>query len=166
MPATLDFGVDMATPVAMGKMASILAGSYSIKERVAGQVILINKTSPIDRTMTVKYQSREVPDVYKGTNINPVVMSPNRTGRNVATVVSVILKSVAEDGDVEYLPIKATLSLTIPNNAVITKDVIGKMLSLAIDSWTYGAEWRGKDEPTWDRAFSLCKGALEPDLTR
>lgn len=166
MPATLDFGVDMVAPVEMGKMTGTPIGSFSIKERVAGQVILINKTSPIDRPMTVKYQSREVPDIYKGTNINPVVMSPNRTGRNVATVVSVILKSVAENGEEVYLPIKATLSLTIPNNAVIFPDVIGKMLSLSIDSWTYGAEWRGTPGPTWERAFSLCKGALEPDLTR
>lgn len=166
MPASLDFGVDMVTPVAMGELTGPPTGSFSIKERVAGQVILINKTSPIDRPMSVKYQSREVPDIYKGTSINPVVMSPNRTGRNVATVVSVILKSVNDAGEATYLPVKATLSLTIPNNAVITKDIVGTMLSLAIDSWTYGSEWRGTANPTWERAFSLCKGALEPDLTR
>lgn len=83
--ATLDLGFTPVASAAYPKMDKFDAAAYSVKERNNGQIVLINATSPLDRVQTLRIQSREIPDVYKGAGISPTAMSPNRSGRNVAT---------------------------------------------------------------------------------
>lgn len=161
--ATLDLGFTPAASASYPEMDKFDAASYSVKERNNGQIVLINVTSPLDRVQTLRIQSREIPDVYKGAGISPTATSPNRSGRNVATVFSYVLKVEEANGLIRHLPMKASLSITIPNDAAVTAAHIGTLLEGAFTSWSDPADWSGSDN-TFARALALCKGALEPKL--
>lgn len=163
----LNNGYDAATVATLSQVPEVPMTDYSVKDRSVGQIVLINKTSPLDRVQVLKYQSREIGDIYKGSDVNPAMYSPNRTGRNIATVFSFIARATdgTDDKLTRDLPVKATVSVTIPNDAAITVDVVENALLSALSAWLYPSEWVDKADPVWGRAYALAKGALEPDLS-
>ena len=72
----LNNGYDAAAVATLSQVPEVPMTDYSVKDRSVGQIVLISKTSPLDRVQVLKYQSREIGDIYKGSDVNPAMYSP------------------------------------------------------------------------------------------
>lgn len=109
-----------------------------------GEVVLLNKTSPISRPEMARIASKKIGDVYKGTGIMPSVQNPIKTGSQ--TLVGIqgafeILDSAT--GAIDYSPYKVHTVITFQDRAEITNamktDVICRLTGLLARSTGAGA---------------------------
>lgn len=95
------------TPIAGSPVLNLLRGSvnfkadFRVKVDTPNEVIVTNLTSPVDRPEKFRFAYSEVPDIYKGTDINPAVYAPSRRGVSVLCQLSEVI-SVTDSTDPSY----------------------------------------------------------------
>lgn len=131
---------------------------YAVESYDAQKVSLVNKTSPLDQLEHLRYQCQEVPNIYKGTSIDPSAYSVSRKGISVAVVLNDTLR-VTESTDASYqmdLPVKATLTVVVPQSAYLSADLIASLIKRNV------AAWFGTGVVTSDRIMALVRGSMKP----
>lgn len=67
------------------------------------EITLINKTSPIDRPETVRFATKRISDIYKGTGISISMQAPIKTGTQVLVSVKGISETTNSETGARYL---------------------------------------------------------------
>lgn len=117
-----------------------------------------NKTSPIDQLETIRVQATDIPDVYKGTTIDPAVYAPSRKGLSLVCQVNDILR-VTDTVDASFmadLPISCHIVMKVPSSSFITAAQVETVLTRAI-SLFYNS-----NSVLTDRIGSLLRGSTTP----
>lgn len=107
---------------------------FRMKSNNAGEVVLTNLTSPVDRPEKIRLGYSEVANIYTNTNIDPSVYAPTKQGISVVCQVSEVF-SVTDSVDADYrvdLPVSAHLVLKLPSSEFITADMVQTMLGRMI----------------------------------
>jgi hypothetical protein len=131
---------------------------YRVKSSTAGEVVVTNLTSPVDRPERFRIAFSEVANVYSGSGIDPTCYAPSKKGVSVLIQLTDIY-SVTDDTDASYrvdLPVSAHLVLKIPSNENITSDAIQALVGRLVS----GLYDTGSEETT--RIVSLIRGSLTP----
>lgn len=95
-----------------------------------GVNIYVDATSPVDRPSTLRFATRDVSNVYAGTDIDASVFLSSRKGRDIVVQAQEV-HAITDSEDVDYLrhyPIKATLTINTPLDASIDSAVLVHMV--------------------------------------
>lgn len=155
--ASFGFMDTVATPKNL-PIPDLTYTDFGIEAFQADKVSIVNKTSPMDQLEHVRFQCQEVPDIYKGSSIDPSAYSASRKGVSVAVVLNDVLR-VTESTDPTYqldLPCKATLTLVVPQSTYLTADLIMALLKRNV------AAWFDTGVVTSDRIMALVRGSMKP----
>lgn len=148
----------IATPKSLSRPDLSYAADFRVKSDEPGESILVNLTSPLDRTETVRFGYSEVKDVYKNTTIDASVMAPSRKGVQILVQVNDIY-SLTDSADASYrvdLPVSAHLVVKIPACEYITPDMVQALAARAVSTlYDTGAV-------TTVKISQLLKGSLVP----
>lgn len=101
-----------------------------------GVNIYVDSTAPVDQPATVRLATRDVANIYAGTSIDPAVFLASRKGRDIVVQVQEIHK-VTDSEDADYLrmyPIKATLTINAPVDAIVTSATLERMVARVLAS--------------------------------
>lgn len=142
----------------LGLMPVNFPVDFSVMEDVAGEVIVTNSTCAVDRPERFRFAASDVKDVYKGTDIDPNLYTPSRRGVSVVIQLTDVY-SLTDDTNTSYqaaLPVSGHLVLKMPNNALLTGDMVKTFLSRLVD----GAFTTGLVDTA--RLQSLLRGSLRP----
>lgn len=87
----------------------------------AGEVILLNKTSPISRPELARIASKKIADVYKGTGLAPSIQNPIKTGSQTLVGIQGAFEILdTETGVVDVSPYKVHTVITFQDRPEIT----------------------------------------------
>lgn len=129
---------------------------FAVQSALPDRVDLVNLTSPLDQMETIRYQYRNIADIYKGTSIDPSVYAPSRAGRSVAAVLLDTVK-VTDSSDAAFrldFPVKVSISLTAPLSVEIDDATLNILFERAIALWF--------DSNGNNKLGTLIRGSLKP----
>lgn len=134
---------------------------FAVTKDGSDEIILTNRTSPIDQPETIRFGYQNVANVYAGTGIDPSYMSVTKRGVSLVAQVNDILRvTCAEDTtcmpQVIDLPISAHIVVKVPLNQYVNADVAMSVVNRAISS-LYGT-----GEVTTARLGAMLRHALAP----
>lgn len=131
---------------------------FRVQDHSKGTAELTNLTSPIDRPERVRWAETNVPNIYKGTDIDPSVFAPSTRGFSLLSQITETF-SVTDDTDPMFrvdLPISAHLVIKAPASEFISAEdillVVGRLISTLYDT--------GSTDPA--RLKALIRGSLVP----
>lgn len=148
----------VATPKTLSRVDLSYAADFRVRQDEPGEAILVNLTSPIDRTETIRYGYSEIKDVYKNTSIDASVMAPSKKGVQILAQVNDTF-SLTDSADPTYrvdLPVSAHIIVKIPACEYITPAMVETLVARAAASlYDTGAT-------TTTKISQLLKGSLVP----
>lgn len=154
-----DSGVSGVTTLKKDIAILNFGSDYRVKQDDAGEAIIANITSPIDRPETFRFSAAPVADVYKGTGIDSGFYSPSRKGISLLCQLTDVYK-YADPADStfkdQYLPISGHMVLKVPCNEALTADMISTFVGRLIA----GLYASGNLDAS--RLKSMLRGALLP----
>lgn len=130
MPATTSFGyvdsIDKAKSLAIPDLNWSV--DFAVTKNDANEVVLTNKTSPLDQPETFRFGYQSIANIYNNTGIDPSFMAVSKRGVSLVSQVNDILRVScnSEDGCKLVridLPIESHVVLKSPINEYITADV-------------------------------------------
>lgn len=131
---------------------------FRVTKDEPNEAIITNLTSPIDQPERFRFAHSNVVDVYRNTGIDPTLYYPSRKGTQVLCQLTDVYK-VTDTVDAAYLallPVEAHLVIKIPNNDLMSPDVVQALFSRML---------AGLYETTTNddiRLRSMLRGALLP----
>lgn len=134
------------------------ARDFRVKKDSGGELLLANLTSPLDRGEQIMLTHNTIKNVYDKTDIDPSVYAPSRRGVALYAKIQDTFE-VTDSSDAEFcqhLPLKASLSITVPASAHITaadiEVLVGRLVSTLYDTGSV----------TTERLNALLRGSLKP----
>lgn len=131
---------------------------FAVVSDVPGENQITNTTCPTDRPERFRFACSDVKDVYKGSGIDPNLYTASRYGTSVLVQLSDVY-SIVDTVDPTYqaaLPISGHIVLKVPNNQLVTGEVIKAFLGRLCD----GMFNTGVVDTA--RLQSLVRGSLKP----
>jgi hypothetical protein len=154
-----DTVIDGTTSVSLTLPTLNYARDFRVKLDGGKESIITNLTSPIDQPERFRFAHSDVADVYKGSGIDPTLYYQSRKGTQVLVQLTDVLG--IEDPDVpEYkavLPLSVHMVIKVPNNDLITEDVIMGEVSRMI-----AGLYETTGTTTEPRLRGILRGALLP----
>jgi hypothetical protein len=107
---------------------------FSVKTESAGEIVLVNTTTPYDQNEKVRFGFSEISDVYKNSDLGLDQQSSSKAGVNILVQITENVKVVDStiSGAVAYLPLSAHLVLKVPKSAYIDDATISTLLKRLI----------------------------------
>lgn len=161
MARTTSFGYtdSIATPVNQPRIDLSYAADFLVQSESPTQVVLANRTSPLDQLEVITLQYRNVSDIYQSVpSIDPSAYAISRAGRTVTAIVQDVARTV-DSGDPTFrqdLPVRATVSLAAPLNSDITNDQLLSVIMRAVSAWFNNLT------VTSVRTGELVRGGMKP----
>lgn len=134
--------------------------NFAVVEESVGKVIYTDLTAPTDRPSLITRASRPRANVYAGTSIDPTVFAPTKKGQDIMVEVREVW-SVGDPDDTSYrvdLPVRAAISLTLPNHELVTGDQTYSLVKRALAMMLKEASTEIVDTTDID---SLLRGVLK-----
>lgn len=91
-----------------------------------GECRITNLTSPLDQPERYRFAYQQINDIYKNSGIDPTLYYQTRRGSQILCQLTDVYAST-DSADASYLallPIRSHIVLTIPNNDLITEQVV------------------------------------------
>lgn len=113
---------------------------FAVTKDVADEVVLTNRTSPIDQPETIRFGYQNVANVYANTGIDPSYMSVTKRGVSLVAQVNDILRVTCESAEnscnmnVVDLPLTAHVVVKVPLNQYVTAETAMAVVNRAISS--------------------------------
>lgn len=130
MPATTSFGYTDTVSKTKSLLIPDLSWStdFAVTRNDAGEVILTNRTSPLDQPETFRFGYQPISNIYTNTGIDPSFMAVSKRGVSLVSQVNDILRVScnSEDGCKLLridLPIESHVVLKSPISEYITAEV-------------------------------------------
>lgn len=123
------------------------------------EAIITNITSPLDQPERIRWAHQDVSDIYRNSGIDPTLYYGTRKGTQVLFQLTDIF-SVTDASDPQYLallPIEAHLVLKVPNNDLLSEDVLMTEISRLL-----GSLYETSATGTKPRLRAVLRGALMP----
>lgn len=131
---------------------------FRVQREGAGEMVLTNITSPLDRRENIMYNVTDVKNIYAKTDIHPSVQAPSTRGINLYTRLTDTY-AVTDDTDADFLqhlPVSVSITIQSIASQYISADVIEQSLARCV-STLYET-----DSQTTSRLNSLLRGAIKP----
>lgn len=156
-PGYVDTPVDGATPKSLTRPTINFNEDFREKKRTDTELVLVNLTSPLDRTEKVRTSTQNVGNVYAGTDIDPSVYAPSKRGVSLL-VQRTAVASVTDEtsGDRIDLPVSFHIVVKVPVNEHISADYVEAEIARTI-SMMYET-----NSDSTSRINSLLRGSLAP----
>jgi len=132
--------------------------NFRVKSEKAGEVVIANLTSPLDRPEHIRFATSDIRDIYSSTDIDPSVFAPSKRGVSLLAQLTDTL-SVTDSSEADFrvdLPISAHLVVKVPASEYITAEIVESLVARLISS-LYET---GSDELV--RIDSMLRGSLSP----
>lgn len=132
---------------------------FRVKKDEPEEAIITNLTSPINQPERLRIAHSDVADVYRNSGIDPTLYYPSRRGTQILVQLTDVFKVTdTEDASYEaHLPISAHLVIKVPNNELMTPEVI----TAEIERLVAGL-YETTGDVTESRIKSVLRGALLP----
>lgn len=137
MAITTSFGYTdkVTTPKNIAIPDLSYSSDFAVTRETPDEVILTNRTSPIDQPETLRFGYQTISNVYSNTGIDPSYMSVTRRGINLLAQVNDIFRISGDLGDANMsiidLPISAHIVLKTPLSQYITAQVCLQVIDRA-----------------------------------
>lgn len=127
---------DAATPTLAPLPVFNWVSDFSVKSESAGEIVLVNTTTPYDQNEKVRFGFSEISDVYKNSDLGVDQQSAAKAGVNILVQVTENVKVVDStiSGALAYLPLSAHLVLKVPKSAYIDDAVVATLIKRLIGS--------------------------------
>lgn len=105
---------------------------FRIKQQTSKDVTLVNLTSPLNQTETIRFGYSEVPDIYSKSGINSELITGVKSGVNILAQVNQIVKATNTNGNSvseTYLPLSAHLVIKAPKTGDISADDVLQLVT-------------------------------------
>jgi hypothetical protein len=145
-------GSNTVTPLALG-----LTSNYALAQDIQDQVVLNNKTAPIDAEELVAFRSRTIKDVNSNANIQ--YPAPVKSGIEYSLRLDEVL-TTTDSSDASYRvdePIVCTIAFRHPKSGNIGNSQIAEVFLRAISSlmkadgsWRFDDLMRSAERPIAD----------------
>lgn len=132
---------------------------FRVKKDEPSEAIITNLTSPINQPERLRIAHSDVADVYRNSGIDPTLYYPSKRGTQILVQLTDVFKVTdTEDASYEaHLPISAHLVVKVPNNELITPDVVVAEIERLI-----AGLYETTGTTTESRIKSVLRGALLP----
>lgn len=139
----------------LGKLA--VSADFALKDQSAGEVVLTNKTSPVDAPETLRFATTRINNIYANTGIDKAYQSLSKEGVSLLIQDNTILRLI--DGttlaSVADLPISCHIVVKYPRHPEITEDKVLAAIKRNFSSCF-------SDADTSARVKELIRGSLKP----
>lgn len=111
------------------------ASDFAVKTESAGEIVLVNTTTPYDQNEKIRFGFSEISDVYKNSDLGVDQQSTSKAGVNVLVQITENVKvtdSAVSSGALAYLPLSAHIVLKVPKSAYIDDAVVTTLLKRLI----------------------------------
>lgn len=164
MARTLGLNYTDSSPTGATKVTidipSLNYGSdFRVMRDEPSEAVITNITSPLDQPERLRWAHQDVSDVYRNSGIDPTLYYATRKGTQVLVQLTDVF-SVTDSADPTYLallPISAHLVLRVPNNDLLSEDVLMTEVSRLI-----GGLYETSTGGTEPRLRGILRGALMP----
>lgn len=146
------------TATQLDRGALNFGANFRVKTDKAGDMSLVNITSPFDRTEEIQYSVSNIANIYDKTAIDPSVHAPNKRGVNVYLRLQDVYQ-VSDDTDpsfLQHLPVSVSIVIRAPQSEFITASHVQTVLARAVS----GLYDTGSEEVT--RLNAILRGSLKP----
>lgn len=154
----VDSPISGVTSLAFARGLINFGKDFRVKESTPANAVVVNLTSPVDRTEKFQWSCSDIKDIYQNTGIDPSAYAASRRGVRILAKVSEIW-SETDTVDASFRvdhPVSGHLVLNIPQSGIITSEMvqtlIGRLVSGLFDTGSL----------TTDRISGLVKGSLLP----
>lgn len=122
----VDTTVDGVTSVSLTGPPLNYDADYRVIEEGPGKVVYTHVKSPADRPSTLRIAQTSKANVYAGSTIDPSVYLPSKRGLDTIIEVREVwaVTDSADAAFLQYAPVRAALTLSLPDSGVITADDI------------------------------------------
>lgn len=154
-----DTAISGATPMTLSLPTLNYAVDYRVRGDEPNEAIITNLTSPIDAPERIRWAHNDIKDVYKNTGIDPTLYYASRRGTQILCQLTDVL-TVTDDSSPDYLaelPVSAHLVIKVPNNDLITEDVVMTLIKRML-----AGLYETTGTTTTSRLRSLLRGSLLP----
>lgn len=140
MSYTLDYGFTPATTTVEHKLPVDVfkwSNDFNTKSATTSETILVNLTSPIDRTESIRVAASEVKNIYNGLGIDSDFYLPSTKGVSILSQLRQTWKysdPANPANPVYYLPFTAQLTLRVPQSEFVSADDVLKGIERLIGS--------------------------------
>lgn len=109
---------------------------FSTKTESAGEIVLVNTTTPYDQNEKIRFGFSEISDVYKNSDLGIDQQSTSKAGVNILVQITENVKVTdsAIAGALAYLPLSAHLVLKVPKSAYIDDAMVATLIKRLIGS--------------------------------
>lgn len=131
---------------------------FAVAAESEGKTTLINLTTPVDQSESVRFQISDVKDIYSGTSIDPSVYAASRAGISLLVQDNVTLRVTdsTDPGFQQDIPLSAHLVIKTAKSQYVTAEVVQNEI-LRLLSMFYGT-----GSETTDRINALMRGSMTP----
>lgn len=164
MAKTMSFGykdtaISGATAVTLTLPTLNYGADFRVTTDEPKEAVVTNVTSPISQPEKLRWAHQDVSDVYRNTGIDPTMYYQSRRGTQVLCQLTDTAK-VTDTADAAYealLPLSVHLVIKVPNNDLITPDVVVSEVERLI-----AALYETTGTTTTTRLAAILRGALMP----
>lgn len=131
---------------------------FRTKKEAAGEMVLVNITSPLDRCEEIFYNVTSVKNIYDKTDIHPSVQAPSSRGVNLYTKLNDVY-AITDSVDASFLehhPVGVSITVRTSSSEYITAEIIQTAVARAV-SCLYDT---GSESTT--RLNALLRGSIKP----
>lgn len=103
---------------------------FGVVQDEPGKVVMTDVTSPVGRPALVRIATRERANIYAGSNLDPGVYLPVRSGTDKLVEVTMVVE-VTDPADPSYLklfPVRLAVTSTLPRYADVDMVALEKVL--------------------------------------
>lgn len=153
-----DTSIDGAVQPTIARPVINFAEDFRVKKTTESELVLVNLTSPLDRTEKVRYSVQNVSNVYAGTDIDPSVHAPVKRGVSllVQRSATIAVSDSTQANSRIDLPVSFHIVAKVPVNehidASLIEDEIARTFSMMYET----------NSTDTSRINALLRGSLEP----
>lgn len=104
---------------------------FRVKSESAKEAVIVNTTTPLDQTETIRYGYSEIANIYAKSGLNSDQIPGTVKGINLLAQVTEVVKVTdsANASFAQYLPISAHLVIKVPQSGYITPAVVQALVT-------------------------------------
>lgn len=134
-----------------------VASDFALKSQTPNEVVLTNKTSPIDAPETMRMSTSRVANIYNNTGIEKAYQTLSKEGASLLIQDNTVLRLVDEttSSSVADLPVSVHIVLKYPKHPEITEVQVTEAAKRLFSGLFYDADNN-------NRVKELIRGSLKP----
>lgn len=109
---------------------------FRIKSESSKEVVLVNTTTPLDQSETIRFGYSEIADIYAKSGINSDLITGSKKGINLLTQINEVMKvtDTTNSAFVQYLPVSAHLVIKVPQSSYIDTSAVEALINRLIST--------------------------------